>query len=192
MKRKRGFFLLLVLLVGLMIYLVITKEKEEKPILEPLQYIEEINNAAKEHNMDPFILAAVARVESSWDAKAESPVGARGLMQIMPETGVHLAGLRNLALTADELFDPKVSLDYGGYYLSTLWKQFKDWDLVFAAYNAGPNQVEQWLKDENVSKKGKLVAIPFEETKNYVEKVNYYISYYKDHYGNFPTEEESP
>lgn len=188
MKRTKGLFLFLIILGGLLVYLAFPKDKEIKTIDEPLHYIEEINQAAKEHDLDPFILAAVARVESSWDAKAESPVGARGLMQIMPDTGAHLAELRKLSLTTEELFDPKISLDYGAYYLKTLWQRFKSWDLVFAAYNAGPNQVAEWLQDEQVSEKGKLVAIPFEETKNYVEKVNHYIDYYKSHYRKFPKE----
>ena len=71
-----------------------------------------------------------------------------------------------------DLFDPEINIRYGCYYLSYLYEKFGDLELAYAAYNAGPTNVEKWLADPSVSKNGKLVNIPFEETRNYVKKVN--------------------
>lgn len=109
-------------------------------------------------------------------------------MQIMPETGQYLAGLRGMELSPQNLYDSRVSLDYGAYYLKYLQEKFNNWNLVFAAYNAGPGQVEQWLAEQRISEGGDMTSIPFEETRNYVEKVNYYLNYYKEMYQTFPTQ----
>lgn len=194
MKRILPFLLFLFLGVALVAFAYAMEDpetEESKEIEEPLHYISQINQAAKEHKIDPFVLAAVARVESSWQETVESPVGARGLMQIMPETGAYLARLREKELSAEDLFDPAVSLDYGAYYLSYLKQKFHDWDVVFAAYNAGPGQVEKWLTEQNGSPEGTLKEIPFEETRNYVKKVNHYLEYYRKSYGTFPTKDRN-
>lgn len=192
MKRILGLLLLFLLLGGALLSLAYTKEEneveEEMTIDEPLHYISHIQQAAQDHGIDPFVLAAVARVESSWQEDAESHMGARGLMQIMPETGQYLAGLRGMELSPQNLYDSRVSLDYGAYYLKYLQEKFNNWNLVFAAYNAGPGQVEQWLAEQRISEGGDMTSIPFEETRNYVEKVNYYLNYYKEMYQTFPTQ----
>ena len=146
MKRIFPFLLFLFLGVALVAFAYAMEDpevEERKETKEPLHFISQINQAAKEHQIDPFVLAAVARVESSWQETVESPVGARGLMQIMPETGAYLARLREKELSADDLYNAAVSLDYGAYYLNYLKQKFHDWDVVFAAYNAGPGQVEK-------------------------------------------------
>lgn len=174
-----------VVLIFLLLLFVVC-ELRPREIVEPLYYTKEIKEVSELHGIDPFILAAVARTESSWLSHAQSSVGAMGLMQVMPETGFYLAEERGLFLELEDLNDPKVSLDYGAYYLRKLYKQFKNWDTVFAAYNAGPTQVGNWLKDDDFSKGGTLTYIPFEETRRYVEKVNYFYEAFKKSYRRFP------
>lgn len=78
------------------------------------------------------------------------------------------------------LYDPATNIKYGTYYLSYLYLRYNSWDEVFAAYNAGHGNVDEWLEDEQYTNKdGKLSHIPFEETKNYVKKVNNAIDVYK-------------
>lgn len=182
-KFKTGIrWLLLLLLVFLLAYF----SGRERPTSESIQYPEQIAQAAAEHQMDPFMIAAVARVESSWNPRAESRVGAKGLMQIMPATGHYLAAKRGLEYNEESLFDPVVSLDYGSYYLKELHAQFGTWELALAAYNAGPGQVEIWLADPNLALAGKLTHIPFDETRHYVQNVLHFYELYKQRYSVFP------
>ena len=174
-----------VVLIFLLLVFVIC-ELRPREITEPLYYTKEIKEVSELHGIDPFIVAAVARTESSWLSDAQSHVGALGLMQIMPETGLYLAEERGLSLELEQLNDPRVSLDYGTYYLKKLYKEFKNWDTVFAAYNAGPTQVASWLEDDEYSKAGKLTYIPFEETRRCIEMVNYFLDAFKKSYGRFP------
>lgn len=180
MKKTTSVVLILLILVFLVC------ELRPREIIEPLYYTKEIREICEIHDIDPFIIAAVARTESSWVSDATSRVGAKGLMQIMPETALYLAEERGLYLALEELNDPRVSLDYGAYYLKKLYGQFKNWDTVFAAYNAGPTQVEAWLNDSNYSNKKELTYIPYDETRHYVEKVNHFLEAFKKSYKRFP------
>jgi soluble lytic murein transglycosylase len=70
------------------------------------------------------------------------------------------------------LLDYEINIKFGTYFLSLLYEEFNDWDTALAAYNAGRGSVNKWLDDPNVTQDGKLVNIPFEETRNYIQKVN--------------------
>jgi soluble lytic murein transglycosylase-like protein len=95
--------------------------------------------AARNHGLNPRLLAAVAEAESRFDARAVSHKGARGLLQLMPATG------RRLGLRPAELFDPIKNLDAGARYLRQLADRFQDdLSLMLAAYNAGEGAVERW------------------------------------------------
>ena len=112
-----------------------------------------VQEAAAKYNVDPALIEAVIKQESAYNASAQSPVGAQGLMQLMPGTAKDL-GVANS-------FDPRENVMGGAKYLSQLMTMF-DGNLtkVVAGYNAGPG---------NVQKYGGVP--PFEETQNYVEKV---------------------
>lgn len=112
-----------------------------------------ITDAAKAHGIDPRLVAAVARRESAFNASAVSPVGACGVMQLMPSTATYL-GVSNV-------FDARQNVFAGARYLRTLLDTFHgDLDLTLAAYNAGPGAVKKY--------KG---VPPYRETQAYVSSI---------------------
>ncbi len=119
------------------------------------QHYPTVVDAAKSEGIDPALLLAVVAVESRFNNQAVSPVGARGLAQIMPMTG------RTLGV-ADEawLHHPSTNLRASARYLSQMWWQFKNWELALAAYNAGPGAVQKYRG-----------IPPYAETRAYVADV---------------------
>ena len=125
--------------------------------LDARPFAELIETVALKHGVDPELVHAVVQAESNYQPRAKSPVGARGLMQVMPATAKDL-GIQNL-------YDPQNNLEAGVQYLKFLLARF-DLKRAIAAYNAGPG---------NVRKYGGVP--PCEETQNYVKKVS--GSYYQ-------------
>lgn len=154
--------------------------------LHPIDYSAYITQYSTEYNVPEPIIYAVIKVESDFDPHAHSNAGARGLMQMLPSTFEWLTGDEHLDehLNKTDLFDPEVSIRYGTYYLRYLYQRFNyDWDVALAAYNGGEGNVAKWLKDSRYSDDGiTLKDIPFDETKNYVKKVNKEIEAYKSLY----------
>lgn len=123
----------------------------------PNQYRDVIVAAARRHDIDPDLLQAIMSVESSSNARALSPVGARGLMQVMPATGARF-GVSDAA----GLYDPETNVHAASAYLKTLQGLFgNDLTLVLAAYNAGEGAVQKY---------GRRVP-PYRETQAYVRNV---------------------
>jgi hypothetical protein len=110
-----------------------------------------IETVALKHGIDPELVHAVVQAESGYRADARSHAGARGLMQVMPETARDL-GIKNL-------YDPQNNLEAGVQYLKFLLARF-DLKRAIAAYNAGPSAVRKYRG-----------IPPFAETRNYVAKV---------------------
>ncbi|MFZ5979328.1 MAG: transglycosylase SLT domain-containing protein [Candidatus Zixiibacteriota bacterium] len=112
-----------------------------------------IDEAARENSLDSALIASIIEVESGGRADAVSPAGAKGLMQLADSTAGDY-GVSNV-------FDPEENIKAGSRFLKNLLKRYDDLDTALAAYNAGPG---------NVDKYGGIP--PFEETRNYVKKVN--------------------
>lgn len=172
-KRKKPLKRISLLIILFIIIIVGLKVIPKK--FYPLKYEDSIIEYSEMYNVDPNLVAAVIKAESRYNAKAQSNKGAMGLMQIMPETGEWIAqsmGMDNFQL--ESLWDPDTNIKIGTWYLSELSNQFDgEYDLVIAAYNGGPGNVNKWLNDERYSKDGKtLEEIPFKETKNYVKGVS--------------------
>ena len=153
----------------------------------PQSYKEYVDKAAKDYDLDPALIYAVIRTESGFNANAESHAGAYGLMQITDDTFEHYMNLRGESgeYTVEDLFTPSVNIDYGCNILSDHINTFGDEKAAVAAYNAGPGNVEAWLFDPEISPDGKTLIvenIPFEETRNYVERVEYSKQAYKELY----------
>lgn len=129
--------------------------------------------AAGETGVDPWLLMAVARRESAFNPDARSPVGARGLMQLMPYTAAQVAQELALPAPADaDLADPMLNLRLGSHYLAGLLKRYSgNRILALAAYNAGPHRVDQWLEEREMPFDVFIESIPFYETREYVQAV---------------------
>jgi soluble lytic murein transglycosylase len=121
---------------------------------------------------------AIMRQESAFSTEALSPVGAQGLMQLMPETARRAAREIQLDFDAAQIQRPDVNVRLGAFYLSKLLKSFGASPvLAAAAYNAGPHAVKRWLEATEEREADLWVArIPYRETRHYVQRVlgNYY------------------
>lgn len=127
----------------------------------------------------PELAMAIARQESELNVEARSPVGARGLMQVMPATARNVAQRLNISFSGNRLSaDWQYNAQIGTTYLAEMLEQF-DGSLLLAAaaYNAGPNRAERWVKDfgdprlESVDAIDWIEGIPYRETRNYVMRV---------------------
>ncbi|WP_244556463.1 murein transglycosylase [Enterovibrio nigricans] len=138
---------------------------------------------SKERDLPLTTLLALSRQESAFYTNAVSPVGARGLMQLMPATAKETSkklGFRYLGKST--LSDPGINIRLGSGYLRMLLDQFdENRILAFAAYNAGPHRASKWLKesDGNLDAIAFIEAIPFRETRGYVQNVLMYDIYYR-------------
>ena len=123
-----------------------------------------------------MIVAAIIRNESSFRTDAESSVGARGLMQLMPDTAEWIAGkIGDSNYSFDHLYDAETNIRYGCWYLNYLSKLFRgDAVLVSSAYHAGQTTVTRWLSDKSISSDGVTIPVdklPDGPTKQYAGRV---------------------
>ncbi len=138
----------------------------------------EFVTAAREEKNQMFIpeslIFAVIKTESDFDPDAVSPMGAAGLMQLMPDTFRDISdNFLGERLPDEMISDPETNIRYGVFYLSWLYySKFGNWDTVLAAYNAGIGNVYDWLDDPEFSDDGvTLKYIPIAETRAYVSRV---------------------
>lgn len=181
-KSKRGlkiliWFVVLVILAGSALYFVSNyyenvKQRFQK-INYPTEYSDIVEENAEEYNLEPALVYAVIRTESGFDPEAQSPVGACGIMQIMPSSFEWLQEKRGEEgkYTEQDLFDPEICIDYGCYLLRYFYDYYGNERCAVAAYNAG-FVVGEWLSNSEYSSDGEtLENIPYPETSNYVDKV---------------------
>jgi soluble lytic murein transglycosylase len=182
LKRKRVFLLLIVIVIGL---LFIQSEWIGK-LIYPLNYSVEIKRSSEQYGVDPFLIAAIIKVESNFKPDAVSPKGAVGIMQIMPDTADwilkhdHFDGVS----VEDVGNEAEAGIRLGTWYVRDLHRQFKGNRIaVLAAYNAGPGKVRQWMDDDIWDgNEATITDIPYGETRHYVQRVMYYYKKYKDLY----------
>ncbi|HEY8348052.1 MAG TPA: lytic transglycosylase domain-containing protein [Symbiobacteriaceae bacterium] len=157
----------------------------------PLEYENIIFQAAREYGLDPFLVAAVIRTESRFRPGATSPQGARGLMQIMPETGRWAAAQMQIPYSEELLYDPHYNIRMGCWYLAELHREFGgDTVLALAAYNGGRTNVARWLQMRQWTGEHRtLQQIPFPETRRYVALVLRDHRVYRFIYGSLAREE---
>ncbi|HEY7817184.1 MAG TPA: transglycosylase SLT domain-containing protein, partial [Vicinamibacteria bacterium] len=147
-----------------------------RPIWElfyPLGYWEPIERYSVERGLDPYLVAAVIRQESTFNPRVRSHAGARGLMQILPSTGKILARQEKLRYNASDLYDPEINIRYGTRYLKDVLGSFGGRvDYALASYNAGPHRVRRWTgMDLTIPSEVFIEEIPFDETRDYVKLV---------------------
>lgn len=180
-KKKRSFFRKLLLFVVVIaisagaLYWVSGNLGCAQQTLEeavyPMKYTSQVKLAAVNYNLDEAYIYAVIHTESGFDPEADSHAGAKGLMQLMPESFKWLQQLRGENLPDDAILNVDTNIDYGCYLLRYFWDYYGDKYTAAAAYNAG-FVVSDWLKDSDYSTDGKtLVTTPYKETTNYIRKI---------------------
>ncbi|WP_338887666.1 transglycosylase SLT domain-containing protein [Aeromonas rivipollensis] len=140
----------------------------------PLPLKRTFSQMAQERTMNTSLLYAISRQESALYPLAQSPVGARGLMQLMPATAKETAAKLGVPYRNEQqLFDPAMNIRLGSAYLKRLLDVYDgNRILAAAAYNAGPGRVKRW-RDQSTNKPMDVwvESIPYRETRNYVQNV---------------------
>lgn len=139
----------------------------------PDRYWAEVQKNAQGYRYEPRLFHALVREESNFNRTIQSPVGARGLSQLMPDTAREVAGWMGTTVSMAQLEDPNINLKFGGRYLDSVHKTVGGSSfLALAGYNAGPGRVNQWLTAwGNVPTDEYIERIPFAETRGYVKRV---------------------
>ena len=155
-----------------------------REIALPLSHEDIIRQQAADKNLDPSLLAAVIYAESRF-RDATSHAGARGLMQITPETARYIAHLSGgTQFEQGDLATPQINISYGAYYLRYLLKRYGgNTVLALAAYNGGEGNVDRWITEASISERAFVIdEIPFAETREYVDRVLDARAEYRDKY----------
>ncbi|MGH6864896.1 MAG: lytic transglycosylase domain-containing protein [Methyloceanibacter sp.] len=136
--------------------------------------------------VDPALVHALSRQESEFNAAAKSPVGASGLMQLMPATARAVARQYKVTYSADRLTNAAYNTQLGEAFLNDLIDSYSgSYFLALAAYNAGPGRVKQWMdafgdpRDPDVDPIDWIERIPFTETRQYVFKIMETLQLYR-------------
>ena len=169
---------------------LVTRQEERQAAYQrvvdahPIYYKDIIEKYAAENNLHPAFVAAIILNESSYRSDAVSSVGARGLMQLMPDTAEWIAGKLDVSgYSFDRMFDAESNIRFGTWYLGYLSRLFRgDPVLVAAAYHTGQGQVTKWLSDDEMSQDG--VTIQLENmidgpTKSYAGRVTQAYAIYE-------------
>ncbi|WP_028308320.1 lytic transglycosylase domain-containing protein [Desulfitibacter alkalitolerans] len=151
----------------------------------PYYHREAIEFYSNQYDLDPLFVASIIRVESKFDTMAESVKGAKGLMQLMPETAEWVSQQINVPYDVQKLYEPDYNIRLGCWYLANLRNEFdNNTNLVLAAYNGGRGNVKKWI-DTGVwqGDERDIDKIPFKETRDYVRRVNAAYKVYQKLYG---------
>ena len=151
----------------------------------PLEYEKEVNAAAKKYKVDKALIYGIIKTESNFDPEAESPVGALGLMQLMPSSFEWLQTYYKDEndYVFEDLRKPEINIDYGVHLLAILSEMYEVEDTMICAYNGGLGNVDSWLENPEYSDDGKhLKVVPFLETDNYRKLVAQNKSIYQKLY----------
>jgi len=180
-RRKRSQGLTRIIIAGLLLLLFFNAGNIGRFIF-PLPFRQVIFREAAMAGVDGTLVAAIIKTESNFDPGAVSVKGARGLMQVMPETGRWAAGKKGLpGYTPDLLFNPEYNLKIGVWYVSELYREYNgDVVLMLAAYNAGRGNVNKWLEQNSwTGDRNNIDQIPYPETRQFIRKVLFYQQTYR-------------
>ena len=164
--------------------------KEEWDIFYPLNYWDQIRLWSRNRNLDPYQVAGFIRQETVFSPRAKSSANAYGLMQLLIPTARSVAkkyGVEAL-ISAEALFQPALNIELGTAYIRDQYDKFGRVEFVAVAYNAGPGRVPQWQATLPYEMDEFVEAIPFRETKGYVQGIIRNSAQYRrlyDENGNF-------
>lgn len=177
-SKRKTFFLWFVLLFVLVMAGFMAFEPATEGIyrqMYPRKYRQYVEQYSREYSVERDLVYAVAKVESNFDPEAISHADARGVMQ-MTEDAFGWVQYRmgdQSGVTYEDIFDPKVAIQYGTYMLHLLLEEMGDEKLAICSYHAGMGNVNSWLSKKEYSKDGKtLDKIPYSDTEWYYNKVS--------------------
>lgn len=183
-----GYILLAILLAIALSYGIIAYQTSRTQI----NYQDQITETSEKFNIDPILTASIVKVESDFDNDAQSHQGAQGLMQLLDDTARHSAEVIGMEYYPEKLNDIDYNLKLGVGYYNYLIKYYNNQKLALAAYNGGVGNVDKWIEEGILDKENPDISkIPFEETRQYVTKVEATYDVYKTFYKNgLPTNAE--
>ncbi len=158
-----------------------TRDYSDLHLRFPIDHVATINQSASSRQLDPGHIFAVIRQESAFGETARSPAGARGLMQLMPKTGMDTARKYHIPLSdTSQLYEPEKNILIGTAYLGDLMRQYNgNIVLASAAYNAGPHNVQRWLPQQQKQSPDSWIAtITYRETRTYIQRILAYMAIY--------------
>lgn len=151
----------------------------------PFLYEETIRAGAGEAGLPAHLVAGIVRQESGFNSRATSPVGARGLMQVMPETGKEVAGNLGMAFSTSRLYDPAYSVRLGSTYFASVLDIFDgNVELALAGYNGGPYRIQRLWKEQGTKARVDdfVETLPIDESRNYVKRILVWADSYRQLY----------
>ena len=156
-----------------------------KEVVLPLRHEDIIRQQAHEKHLDPALVAGVIYTESRFRDQT-SRAGAKGLMQITPDTAKFIERLSGgSTFELSDLSTPQVNIAYGAYYLRYLLDRYGDNEaLALAAYNGGEGNVDRWVDAARQAEALSIDAIPFGETRAYVRSVQSAARQYRSAYSS--------
>jgi soluble lytic murein transglycosylase len=149
----------------------------------PLAFEEIILAESQSRELEPYLLAAIARQESAFSPHVVSRAGARGLLQIMPATGRWWANHMGVHdYSTDLLFHPEINVHLGAAYFADLSRRYGELQISLVAYNAGPTRARRWRERPEYRTDPELFTerIPFSETRGYVRGVQRQLRIYRE------------
>src|SRR5437016_6508899 len=147
--------------------------RDEWDVFYPLAYWDIITQESRARGLDPYQVAGLIRQETVFNARAVSPARAYGLMQLVVPTGILTAKKYGLdrSITMESLFEPRLNIQLGTAYFKDQIEKYGRIEYVAAAYNAGPNRVVQWRASLPLQIDEWAEAVPFRETRLYIQGV---------------------
>lgn len=181
-KVKKTFMVIICLaavFIGVFVTALGLKTAHDKYVYSsyPMKYQKEVEQASKKYGVDKFLIYGVIKTESNFDPAAVSGAGAIGLMQIMPDSfewlQTYYVDEEYADYTVGDLVNAEINIDYGTHLLKLMLDQFDGIEpTALCAYNAGPGNVESWLKNKEYSDDGKTIKkAPIGETDAYFRRV---------------------
>lgn len=174
--------LVLIIVIGVCSFFPAVKDMTYKQ-LYPVKYEDIVKAEAERYGIPESLVYGVIRTESGFDPDAQSHADAMGLMQMTEDTFQWMQDVLGESYETNMLFEPEINIKYGCALLRRLIDYFGNTNTALSAYNAGIGNVSSWLENSDYSSDGEtLERVPFEETENYVIKVNDAASVYRELY----------
>ena len=163
-----------------------TSYRDDIALRFPLPLQNSIRSWSRKRQLDPALTYAIIRRESAFMPDAHSPAGALGLMQLMPTTARHIARKMRVRYRGkNSLLKTETNIQLGtGYLEQMLERNHQQTVLATAAYNAGPNKVDDWLPEQSMEAIRWIETIPYTETRRYVRNVLAYMVIYQHRMGH--------